>query len=511
MKKLPLGQQDFAKIIEEQNTLYVDKTQHIHKLITSGSYYFLSRPRRFGKSLLISTLQEIFEGNKELFKNLWIYDKIEWKKHKVIKISFNTVNYKSFGLEKAIEIQLTKIADSYKLELQMQSPASKFQELIEKLAENERVVVLIDEYDKPIIDYIDDLPQAEKNREILKNFYSIIKDSDKYLRFLFITGVSKFSKVSIFSDLNHLNDITIDKNYNNLVGITQQELESNFAEHIVKLQADNQDIYADVIQAIKDEYMGYSWDGVNFVYNPFTLLNLFTKMQFGNYWFQTGTPTFLTKLIKNGKYTAFDLLNRKIEPDVLDKYEIANLTLLPILFQTGYLTIKQFNLLRRYIVLDYPNREVEKSFSIHLLSEFNGGKTDSTSSALWELTEALEANNLEKFMELLKSLFKGIAYPLIDNKEKYFHSIFYLVVKMLGFNIECEILTIDGRIDAVLFTEKVIYVIEFKAGNTTKAIDQIIEKQYHTKYALDKRPKIALGIDFDAENKAIADYKIVEL
>jgi len=508
VKKLPLGQQDFAKIIENGNTLYVDKTEHIFKLITSSDYYFLSRPRRFGKSLLISTLKEIFEGNKELFKKLWIYDKIEWKKHPVIHLSFNMVDYKEKGLKIGLEDELDHIANSFEISLSESSYAGKFKELIVKLSDLGKVVVLIDEYDKPIIDYIENIPQAEANREILKNFYSIIKDSDKYLRFLFITGVSKFSKVSIFSDLNHLSDITLNKKYNNLVGITQQELEDNFSEFIAELQKENNDLYPDIVQPIKEEYLGYSWDAANYVYNPFVLLNLFVNMQFGDYWYQSGTPTFLMKMLKKEKYTVFDLENKTVFASTFDKYDINNISLLSLLFQTGYLTIKHFDLKRNAITLDFPNREVARSFSIHFLAEMNGGKTDKTNSILYDLTMAIEQNRTEDFMVILKSLFKGIAYPLADNKEKYYHSIFYLVIKMLGFNIETEVMTIDGRIDAVLQTDTAIYVIEFKTGNTKKAIEQLIEKQYHVKYSTDKRPKILLGIDFDAEKKCIADYII---
>jgi hypothetical protein len=508
LKKLPLGQQDFAKIIESKNTLYVDKTKYIHKLITSSDYYFLSRPRRFGKSLLISTLKELFEGNKELFKSLWIYDKIDWEKHPVIHISFNTVDFKGKGLKFALEDELKGIASSFEITLVETNFSSQFRELIKKLSVKGKVVVLIDEYDKPIIDYIEDIPQAEANREILKSFYSILKDSDKYLRFLFITGVSKFSKVSIFSDLNHLNDITIDKSYNALAGITQQELEENFEDHIEQLQRELQDIYPNVLQTIKDEYLGYSWDGENNVYNPFVLLNLFSKMQFGDYWYQSGTPSFLMKMIKQERYTIFDLENKTVFLSTFDKYEISNISLLSLLFQTGYLTIKKYDFKRNAITLDFPNHEVARSFSIHLIAELNGGKTDKTNSILYELTIAIEENRIEAFMEILKSLFKGIDYPLADSKEKYFHSIFYLVLKMLGFNIETEIMTIDGRIDAVLQTSSTIYVIEFKTGNTKKAMEQLFEKQYHQKYILDKRSIILLGIDFDATQKCISAYQM---
>jgi hypothetical protein len=275
----------------------------------------------------------------------------------------------------------------------------------------------------------------------------------------------------------------------------------------VQLQSELQDLHPNVLQTIKDEYLGYSWDGKNEVYNPFVLLNLFSKMQFGDYWYQSGTPSFLMKMIKQDRYTIFDLENKTVFLSTFDKYEISNISLLSLLFQTGYLTIKRYDFKRNAITLDFPNHEVARSFSIHFIAELNGGKVDKTNSILYELTIAIEQNRIEDFIQILSSLFKGIAYPLADNKEKYFHSIFYLVLKMLGFNIETEIMTIDGRIDAVLKTSSTIYVIEFKTGNSKKAMDQLLEKQYHLKYSLDKRPILLLGIDFDTVQKCISDFQ----
>ncbi|OQX78758.1 MAG: hypothetical protein B6D61_04745, partial [Bacteroidetes bacterium 4484_249] len=480
-----------------------------HKLITTGSYYFLSRPRRFGKSLLLNTIKEIFNGNKELFKGLWIYDKIEWEKYPVIKISFSTVDYANLGLANATDNMLSKIAKEYNVILEQPSFSYRFEELIQKLSGDSKVVILIDEYDKPIIDYIDDIAKAEENRKILKSFYSIIKDSDSYIKFFFITGVSKFSQVSIFSDLNNLNDITLNRKYSKMLGYTQEELESYFTENIEELKDAYEDVYTDIIKEIKTNYNGYSWDGKNFVYNPFSVLNLFDSLEFGDYWFRTGTPTFLMKLIKERNYTAFDLENKTIFRSELDKYEISKITLIPLLFQTGYLTIKKSYQTDRTLLLDYPNAEVERSFIIHLLAELNDGKIDKASSLLVELIQSLRNNQIEKFIELINVLFKGISYTIVDSKEKYFHSIFYIIVKLLGFTIESEVLTIDGRIDAVILTDKYIYVVEFKAGlDASKALEQIKAKEYHKKYADDKREKTLIGINFNIVNKCIDDYKV---
>jgi len=506
MKKLPIGIQEFSKL-REGDFLYIDKTEHVYNLINSASYYFLSRPRRFGKSLFLNTIKEVFKGNKELFEGLWIYDKIDWEEYPVIKISFSTVDYINLGLANAIDNMLSGIAKKYGVKLEQPSFSSRFGELIRKLSENKKVVILIDEYDKPIIDYIDDIPQADKNRRILKSFYSVIKDSDDYIKFFFVTGVSKFSQVSIFSDLNNLNDITLNEKYSTITGYTQEELEVYFPEHIDSVRKKYENIFSDIIAEIKKWYNGYSWDGNNFVYNPFSILNFFDNREFGDYWFATGTPTFLMKLIKQNQYTAFDLEKRTIYKGDLNKYDITRITLLPLLFQTGYLTIKKSNLIDMSIVLDFPNAEVERSFTIHLLAELNDGQIDKASSMLYQMTEALQNEKTENFLELINILFKGISYIIADNKEKYFHSIFYIIVKMLGFTIDTEVMTIDGRIDAVINTGKYIYVIEFKAGQDAKtAIEQIKEKEYHKKYLVEKKPVTLIGINFNVENKCIEEY-----
>ena len=507
MKKLPIGRQEFSKLIED-NCVYVDKTKLIYKLLEQ-QYYFLSRPRRFGKSLLLNTIKEIFLGNKEMFKGLWIYDKIDWEAHPVIKISFSNIDYKSLGLEEAIGVALTGIAEGYDFQFSKKSFALKFEELIKFLAREKKVVILIDEYDKPIIDYLDDLSKAEENRDILKNFYSVIKDADKYIRFFFITGVSKFSKVSIFSDLNNLEDITIDENFSTLLGWTKEELDKYFPEYISQVKERYKGVFDDVMPVIKEWYNGYSWDGENFVYNPVSLLNLFRKRVFNNYWFTTGTPTFLTKKIKNERYTAFDIEDRVINVSLLDKYDLKNMSLLPLLFQTGYLTIKKYDIFRNTITLDYPNKEVADSFSTHILSELTIGKLDKTDMLLVDIVSTFTNNNIEKFIGHINTLFRNIPYTIIEEKEKYFHSIFYMVMKLVGFKIESEILTIDGRVDAVVKTDGNIYIIEFKINQSAEtAIKQILDKRYAEKYADDKRPKTLLGINFNTEAHRVDDYEV---
>jgi hypothetical protein len=337
----------------------------------------------------------------------------------------------------------------------------------------------------------------------------VIKDSDNYIRFFFVTGVSKFSKVSIFSDLNNLMDITLDENYTTVTGYTQDELERYFPEYIKSVGEKYKGIFNDIMAEIKKWYNGYSWDGKNFVYNPFSMLNFFAMRSFRDFWFSTGTPTFLMKMIQENNYTVFDLENRIVSLNALEKYEITSIALIPLLFQTGYLTIKEIDLREMTFKMDFPNKEVESSFTIYLLASLNDGHIDRADSLLIDMKFSLRENRIEKFIELVNTLFKGISYIIVDQKEKYFHSVFYLIVKLLGFTIETEVMTIDGRIDCVITTEKYIYVIEFKAGQDAKsAIEQIKKKEYHKKYLAEGKPVTLIGINFDIEGKKIDDYLI---
>ncbi len=510
-QKLALGHQEFSEVIGN-NCIYVDKTETIYKLINSGSYYFISRPRRFGKSLLANTIKELFLGNKELFNDLWIYDKWDWEvSYPVIKISFSNIDHNKLGLEQAIDLQLNEIAKKNSIKLKMKSIAIKFKELIVELSAKGQVAIIIDEYDKPIIDYMDDIPQAEKNRKILKIFYSILKDADKYIKFLFITGVSKFSQVSIFSDLNNFVDITVDENYSQIVGWTKDEIEKYFPDYIKDVGNKYKDIYSDIMLEIKKWYNGYSWDGTTRVYNPVSLMNFFQKRMFRNYWFATGTPTMLMDIIKTKKLTAFDIENTYTTTEILDKYDFTKINLNSLLFQTGYLTIKKIDLRTQRITLDYPNQEVAESFSKHIIDTQTNNNIDLTQTLLYKIIDSFSDNKIDVFIKNVNILFKNISYNIIENKESYYHSLFFLIIKMVGFDIDVEIETIDGRIDAVVKTETNIYVIEFKINQSAeKAIQQIRDKKYALKYADDKRPITLLGINFDTENKIIEDYIKVE-
>lgn len=367
MKKLPIGIQTFSDIVEG-NYLYVDKTKEIYNLFDEGGqYYFLSRPRRFGKSLLISTLKEIFSGNKELFKGLWIYDKLAWEKHPVIHLDFLGLEYGSReALIDTLEYMVNQNAKAHGVRLKEKGYDKRFKELIFELSKTNKVVILVDEYDKPLIDFIEKKEVAKVNRDVLKTFYGAIKGADEYLKFVFITGVSKFSKVSIFSDLNNLRDITISDSFSTLVGYTEEELLYYFDEGIKEMAEGKR---AELLADIEKWYGGYSWDGKQFVYNPSSILYLFLEKCFGNYWFSTGTPTFLTKAIKENEIDEGTIEDYETTKFFFDSCDIEHVDVYAALFHAGYLTIKEIedvSRTQRIYRHSYPNEEVKESISMLL-------------------------------------------------------------------------------------------------------------------------------------------------
>ncbi len=508
MKKLGIGIQFLSELISG-GYVYVDKTQLIHQLISSGKYFFLSRPRRFGKSLLVSTLKEIFSGNRELFRDMWIYDRIEWREHSVIHIDFTRIQYRERGLEAALHYYLDQLARSYGIELTNPAYGGKLIELVEFLYQKAEVVLLIDEYDKPIIDYLGDLDRAEANREILKSFYSSIKGMGEQLRFVFVTGVSKFSKVSIFSDLNNLQDITINEPYNQLLGYTWLEIEHFYGDYLKPL-ADKFKFRPDELFArISSWYNGYSWDGEHFLYNPFSILNLLSSRQFQNYWFTTGTPTFLVETIRD-RHIDVNMLSRLIvNQSFFDKFELRRLDIYSLLFQTGYLTIKKIDWEADRYYLSYPNEEVRVSLLRNLLEVFSHRVQSETGAMIFRMEDALESGDMELFISALQALFASIPYQIfIEQLEYYYQSVIYVALKLVGVRLTCEAQTHKGRIDAVIETRQRIYVMEFKMGTADEALKQIGDKGYGIPYQADGREVVKLGIGFSREQRNIADWRI---
>ena len=482
MKNLPIGIQTFSDIIQN-DYLYVDKTEKIFDLVKNPKgVYFLSRPRRFGKSLLISILNEIFEGGKKLFKGLWIYESgYSWEKHPVVRIDFSKKKAENRDdLKGFILYQLKNIADKYGVLLTRDQYDEAFDELLTKLSQINKVVILIDEYDKPIIDNIENKKLAVELREVLKGFYTIIKACDEHIRFVLLTGVSKFSKAGVFSGLNNLKDISMDTKHSSLLGITRQEMEHSFKEHINRFAETENISNAELIEKIAYWYDGFCFSGTcEKVFNPFSMLLLFDNVRFSNYWFESATPSFLIKLMKEKSFDIKKMKDLEVREENLSTYEIEDLSIVPLLFQTGYLTIKGYDNDFMTYKLGYPNFEVENSFQYALLRSYSYTETD---GYLVGLIRALRNDDFDAFFETLNIFFADIPYDLQINKEKYYQTIFYLIFSLIGLKVEAEVKTNKGRIDAVII-DKNIYIFEFKFnGDKNKALSEIKEKKYFEKY-----------------------------
>ncbi len=507
MKNLPIGIQDFEKL-RTGDFLYVDKTTFVHRLVNEGSYYFLSRPRRFGKSLLLSTLKAVFQGKEELFKGLFIEDKWDWETtYPVVHISFAKLDYQGKGLEKALLDLLAHQAEQHQIKLKEPTLKSRFSELISSLSQKQKAVLLIDEYDKPLIDYLDKerIPQAKANQRILKAFYSVIKDNDPYLKFVFITGVSKFSKVSIFSDLNNLQEITSHWDYVDICGYTQEELESYFKPYFPKAMQRNKCDEKTLLAELKQWYNGYSWDARIPVYNPFSILNFFSTGQFRNYWFKTGTPTFLINLLKERFIYNFNKVETSLS--AIENYDLDNLDTIPLLLQTGYLTIIKIE--GNFTILDYPNREVKESMMENLLAGFRHDFSTNSLPIIRNINHAFQQDNFVAIIEYLNHTFSTIPYPIfLAKKEAYYHSLIHLSFTYLGLFTQSEVNTSRGRCDTIVHTDTHIYVMEFKLNQSAKAaLTQIKDRGYPDAFHQQNKKVVLVGINFNSELKAIDDWK----
>lgn len=500
--------------ILENGFLYVDKTRYIYQLVRPGKgVYFLARPRRFGKSLLISTLAEIFQGNRELFTGLWIHGSdYTWPTHPIIRIDFSRHQIRTVAdLEVRIQRHLAQIAEGYGVALVDAPFDIQTEDLILKLGRERQVVVLIDEYDKPILDNIDRLDEAIRIRDTLKAFYTTLKAMDAYLRFVFITGVSKFSKVGVFSAMNNLDDLTFDPRFAGALGITEEELRRDFDEHLADFARQEEVTVPALLAQIREWYDGFRFVGNGpSVYNPFSTLQLFNKRYFSNFWFETGTPAFLVQLLRERQYEIQPLEGLEVPEAAFSAYEIESLDLIPLLFQTGYLTIKAF---RRdqfgdIYTLSYPNAEVKGSFLSHLLSAYNRIEVTLSESHLRRLLYALNQNDLPQFFAILDILFANIDYDLQVDHEKYYQTIFYLIFLLLGVRVAAEVKTGQGRIDAVIEMAERIFLFEFKLdGSADEALRQVIDTDYHRKYQLRNKPVTLIGANFDSSQRKIVEWK----
>ncbi len=504
MKELPIGIQSFQKL-RERDALYIDKTKHLYELVTQGGYYFISRPRRFGKSLTISTLKEIFLGNKALFKDLWIEDKIEWTAHPVIHLSFSNLTTDPLLFASELRRKLFETAEEYGLAIEAGSIKELVEKLVKGLAKERGVVVLIDEYDKPIVDYIQDLKKAEANRLVLKDFFEGFKDLDYYLRFLFITGVSKFSKLSLFSGLNNLNDITVGGNLSTLCGYTQKELDEHFGEVFEKMAAKFNWALEELKEEVRLFYNGYSWKGEK-VYNPWSILNMADKLDFGPYWAASGNPEFLIKKLHAGM--RFDFEELTVAGSLLESHTLENMDYRNLLFQTGYVTVLSTDVRTQLYTLGFPNREVKDALTQLMYGEFAFKLPGDAAPTALDLAHALRDGDLEQAVRIVNSLFSSIPYQIfLAQYEAYYHSILHIMFSLLGYFIQCEKPSARGRTDAIVHTNDRIYIFEFKVDGTgEQAISQIKTKGYAAPYLASGKEIIMVGIGFGKEKKGVSDW-----
>ncbi|WP_295365779.1 ATP-binding protein [uncultured Prevotella sp.] len=510
--KYPIGIQDFVKL-RQGGFAYVDKTKFVYKLADEGSYYFLSRPRRFGKSLFLSTLEAYFLGRKELFEGLAIYDmEKEWKSHPIFYIDLNTANFRDENsLYEVLNSHVSAWEEMYGAREYETTLALRFKGVIARAAEKEGcgVVILIDEYDKPILQTLRNQELQEKHRSLLKSFYSVLKTQDRYIRFAFITGVTKFGKVSVFSDLNNLMDISMDQRYISICGMTQNELLYNFREGIEQLGEAYGDTEEETLNKLKIRYDGYHFEENTVgIYNPFSVLNTLAKLRYKDYWFETGTPTFLVDLLKMHNYRLLDITREKVSGDVINSIDSMSTNPIPVIYQSGYLTIKGYDERFKKYRLGFPNKEVEEGFLNFLLPLYTSAGNNSP-FMVDEFVQDVESGNPERFMRRMKAFFADTSYQVVGNAELYFQNAMYLVFKIMGFYTQVERPTSDGRIDAVIQTPDYIYIIECKLDRTAEeALRQINDSGYAEPFAMDKRRIYKIGVNFSSQTRGVEQWVI---
>ena len=511
-RKLPIGIQTFEKI-RKGNYLYVDKTALVGKMVSTSIPYFLSRPRRFGKSLLISTFEAYFLGRKDLFEGLAISQmEVDWQVYPVFHIDLNARKYDSpADLIAMLNQHLEKWEAIYGTEKQDRQPEERFAYIIERacVQTGKQVVVLVDEYDKPLLQALDNLPLFEEYRKMLKAFYGVLKSADRYLRFVFLTGVTKFSQVSVFSDLNQLNDISMKPPYATICGITKQELIDTFTPELDKLASYNRMTPEDTIHKMTSLYDGYHFcEYAEGMFNPFSVLNVFDGYKFENYWFQTGTPTFLVKMLMDSNYDLRTLIDG-VEANAasFNEYRAESRNPIPLIYQSGYLTIKEYDPRFKTYQLAFPNDEVRYGFMNFLLPFYSNIPDNEQDFYIGKFVHELESGNINAFLPRLQAFFADIPYELNDQTERHYQTVFYLIFKLMGQFTQAEVRSAKGRADAVVKTPKYIYVFEFKLNGTAEqALQQIEDKGYLIPYQADEREVKKVGIEFSTDTRNVSRW-----
>lgn len=526
--RYPIGIQSFEKIIED-GYVYVDKTAMLYDLVSKGTIYFLSRPRRFGKSLLVSTLKAYFQGRKELFKGLAI-DSLEkeWAEYPVFHIDFNGTNFtEGDALSRKIEGYISSWERDYGKSPTGMTSGDRFSYVLKQAHEKygRRAVVLIDEYDKPILDVLDTRlttevdgerrPIEDVNREILKGFYSVFKAADEDLQFVLLTGVTKFSQVSVFSGFNQPADISMDRRYQALCGITEEELYQYFGEPIRELAEEYNMSEEEMKEFLKRQYDGYHFSTKMLdVYNPFSLLNAFASQRVDDYWFRSGTPSYLIRLLNHSEEDLDELTGRYYDPSEFIDYKADVERPLPMIYQSGYLTVKDCDLSMNTFLLDFPNNEVRKGFVTLVANNYLKTRDDAGGMAR-ELVLALKTANLDRFRKLLTGFLADIPYTMRRKetereRERYFHYTFYLLMRLIScYTVYTEKQQSEGRVDCIIEVPGYIYIFEFKLdGTAAEALAQIEEKSYARPYTADPRPLYRIGVSFSSETGTVSDWEV---
>ncbi len=518
MVKYPIGQQDF-KTLREDNSLYVDKTQFIEKIVSSlNRYYFLARPRRFGKSLFLSSLQYFFEGRRDLFKGLYI-DSIDWnwESYPVLRLDLNTEKYEVLGLlDSLLDNIFKKWEKEYDIKEIAETLSTRFQNIIAAAHEKtgRQVVILVDEYDKPLVNNLNDDDNLEHYRTKLASVYSNFKSSAEHIQLVFLTGVSRFSKLSVFSDLNNLNDITFDSDFADVCGITEKELFENFQVGIEKFAKENDISYQDACLELKSNYDGYRFTKKGSdIYNPWSLLNCLSKREISNYWGRTGKPTLLAEAMYRFDEDLESLLNTQCDETTLQGFDLRNASPLAMLFQTGYLTIKNYDRETQLFSLGVPNREVSESLFKELLPYYvkvrSGGDSE---TVVRNIVNSILLGQPEKLVRYIDVFLAGIPYEMKMDDENNLHNAIYILLTLIGVKAETEVHTSDGRIDLLLRTSRFIYIIELKFdGSAENAMTQIEEKQYALPYSNDPRRLFKIALNFSTKTRHLDPPRIEEI
>ena len=514
MTKFPIGIQNFQKL-RESGFLYVDKTALVHQLVSIEGCYFLSRPRRFGKSLLLSTFEAYFQGKKELFKGLALeHLEKDWMVYPVLHLDLNAERYdKPENLISIIDRHLRGWENKYGKEENDKTPADRFIGIIRRAYEQtgQKVVILVDEYDKPLLEAIGNEELQNDYRKTLKSVYGVAKTMDSYIQFAFFTGVTKFSKVSVFSDLNNLKDISLDARFVAACGITEKEIHAYFDAEVGSMAEANGIDKVTCYERLKQQYDGYHFrENSVGVYNPFSLLNALDCKEFKDYWFETGTPTFLIETLKRNNYELENITREEVTADLLGSLDSIDTNPLPLLYQSGYLTIKDYNPRFGSYILGFPNGEVERGFTRFLFRHYAPIRADQSVSFINNFTIEVENGQPEKFMPRLEALFANQDYQVVGDTELYFHNVTNLVFKMLGFYTDVERHTTDGRMDMLVQTKDFIYIFEFKIDKSAdEALAQIEEKQYAKPFETDPRKLYKIGVNFSSATRRLESWRML--